>query len=375
MAEMKETGSVIVASSDEGIKTQSSVELQTIQAAYKLDGKNYLKWSQLIRTILKGKGKITHLLGTGPKQGDASFEAWDEEDSLIMAWLWNSMMPEISDTVMFMATAKDIWDAIQQTYSKAKDAAQVYEVKVKTIAAKQGSKSVTEYANQLKSLWQELDHYRVIQTKCPDDAAILKEFIEQDRVYDFLVGLNPEFDQVRIQILGKQKVPCFNEVVAIIRSEESRRTLMLDPQTAEGSAMVAGGAKHGLVDNEKRPIAETGRGIQFRPQNRDELWCTYCRKARHTWEKCWKLHGKPPSREWGQKGYQPRGNGQVHIVTNATQEEDKQELKGLNQDEVEKVRTFFNNMEKPIGTCTLAYSGTHPFSFGFNASKTPFQQS
>ena len=46
------------------------------------------------------------------------------------------MTPEISDTCMFLAMAKDIWDAIQQTYSKARDAAQVYEVKVKMIAAK-----------------------------------------------------------------------------------------------------------------------------------------------------------------------------------------------------------------------------------------------
>ena len=87
--------------------------------------------------------------------------------------------------------AKDIWEAIQQIYSKARDASQVYKVKVKTIAAKQGSKIVTKYANQLKPLWQELDHYRVIKTKCPEDAAVLKDFIEQDRVYNFLVGLNP----------------------------------------------------------------------------------------------------------------------------------------------------------------------------------------
>ena len=113
------------------------------------------------------------------------------------------MTPEISDTCMFLATAKDVWDAIQETYSKAKDAAQVYEIKVKTITAKQGDRTVTEYANQMKAMWQELDHYRVIKTKCPDDSTILKEFIEQDRVYDFLVGLNPEFDIVRIQILGK----------------------------------------------------------------------------------------------------------------------------------------------------------------------------
>ena len=125
-----------------------------------------------VRTVLKGKGKISHLMCTGRKPGNPRFEAWDEDNSMIMAWLWNSMTPEISDTCMFLATAKDIWDAIQQTYSKARDAAQVYEVKVKTIAAKQGRKTVTEYVNQLKALWQELDHYRVIKTKCPKDERI-----------------------------------------------------------------------------------------------------------------------------------------------------------------------------------------------------------
>ena len=91
-----------------------------------MDGKNYLKWSQLVCTVLKGKGKISHLMGTGPKLGDPRFEVWDEEDSMIMVWLWNSMPSEISDTCMFLLTAKDIWDTIQQTFSKARDVAQVY---------------------------------------------------------------------------------------------------------------------------------------------------------------------------------------------------------------------------------------------------------
>ena len=46
------------------------------------------------------------------------------------------------------------------------------------MVAKQGDKTVTEYANQLKSLWQELDHYRAIKTECSDDAVVIKEFIE-----------------------------------------------------------------------------------------------------------------------------------------------------------------------------------------------------
>lgn len=40
--------------------------------------------------------------------------------------------------------------------------------------------------------------------------------------------------------------------------------------------------------------------------NEDSLWYTYCKKLRHTqdkcWkltqDKCWKLHGKPPNPNW-----------------------------------------------------------------------------
>ncbi|RVW64179.1 hypothetical protein CK203_046335 [Vitis vinifera] len=248
-------------------------------------------------------------MGTGPKLGDPHFEAWDEEDSMIMAWLWNSMILEISDTCMFLATAKDIWNAIQQTYSKARDAAQVHEVKVKNVAAKQGDKTVTEYANQLKSLWQELDHYK---------------------------------------ILGKQEVSCFNEVVALIRREESRRCLMLNPQNTDSSAMVAA-------------------VVTIQPQ----IW----KEARHTRERCWKLHGKPPSREWGQKGEQPSNNAQAHVTTVQQNGATPQEIGILNQEEVERVRSLICNLDKPADTGSLAYSGKFPFSIGLNVSDITFANS
>ncbi|KAK8328589.1 hypothetical protein V6Z12_A11G261900 [Gossypium hirsutum] len=70
-----------------------TTELQNIQAAYRLNGKNYLKWSQLVCTFLNGRGKLSHLLGTGPKEGDPKFE--------------------ISDTCMFLNTTKEIWEAVK----------------------------------------------------------------------------------------------------------------------------------------------------------------------------------------------------------------------------------------------------------------------
>ena len=122
--------------SEIGDRSQIYGELQNVDSAYRLNGKNYLKWSQLIRTILKGKGKGSHIIGNAPDEADPNFKAWDEEDSMIMAWLWNSMVPDISDTCMFLKSAKEIWEAVEQTYSKAKDVAQIYDVKVKIVAAK-----------------------------------------------------------------------------------------------------------------------------------------------------------------------------------------------------------------------------------------------
>ena len=75
--------------------------------------------------------------------------------------------------------AKEIWEAAQQTYSKMRDAARVFEIKSKISTTKQEDHSITEYANLLKNLWQEMDYYRCIEMKCSDDAAALKNFIEK----------------------------------------------------------------------------------------------------------------------------------------------------------------------------------------------------
>ncbi|KAL5843727.1 hypothetical protein ACOSQ3_009718 [Xanthoceras sorbifolium] len=141
MSTISETTNTSVTQPIETTSNSAHGELPNIQATYRLNGKNYLKWSQLVRTHLKGRGKLSHLLGTGPKEGDPKFDAWDEEDSMVMSWLWNSMSPEISDTCMFLNTAKEIWEAIKQTYSKVRDAAKIYEIKMKIAATKQGNRT------------------------------------------------------------------------------------------------------------------------------------------------------------------------------------------------------------------------------------------
>lgn len=80
---------------------------------------------------------------------------------------------------------------------------------------------------------------------------VLKEFNEQDDVYNILVGLNPELDQVRIQIVVKPEVLCFNKVVALIQCKESGRGMMLEPHNTDSLTLVAISSKNAT---EKPPI-------------------------------------------------------------------------------------------------------------------------
>ncbi|RDX83661.1 hypothetical protein CR513_35397, partial [Mucuna pruriens] len=121
--------------------------------------RNYLQWAQYIRTTLKGCNKFSHIEGNGPPKDDPKFEAWDDEDSLIMTWLWNSMTPEISPNYMFYSSAREIWENLIETYSikKKKDSTVCYDIESKIFNSRQGTFSVTEYYATLNGLWIELD--------------------------------------------------------------------------------------------------------------------------------------------------------------------------------------------------------------------------
>lgn len=76
------------------------------------------EWKELFEVgptcsnLSEKKVKLNYLLGISPKERDPKFAAQDEQDSMVMSQLWNTMVPEISDTIMFLRNAQDTWEAI-----------------------------------------------------------------------------------------------------------------------------------------------------------------------------------------------------------------------------------------------------------------------
>lgn len=78
------------------------------------------------------RGKLGYLTGTvkAPTTDDqAAMFLWETENAMIMAWLINSMEPEIGQVHLFLPTAKAIWDAMAATYSNRGNSAQAFAVK------------------------------------------------------------------------------------------------------------------------------------------------------------------------------------------------------------------------------------------------------
>ena len=94
-----------------------------------------------------------------------------------------------------------------------------------------------------------------------------------------LIGLRPDLETVRDQILGSPSVPSLNDVFARLLRISSTQTLPSNG-TSDSSVLVSQtnlrGGRSGNQSREQRPH------------------CTYCNKLDHTRDRCYQLHGRPP---------------------------------------------------------------------------------
>ncbi|XP_019055733.1 PREDICTED: uncharacterized protein LOC109115804 [Nelumbo nucifera] len=140
----------------------------------KLDGTNFLEWSQSAKLTIEGRGKLGFITSkeVKPKPEDPNYSKWEQDNLLVMSWL--------------------------------------------------GEKLVAMYFSSLQSVWEEIDHLEALEWKDPIDAKQYRKCIEKNRVFDFLVGLNADYDFTRQHILSAD-ILSLSTAYSLVQNEESRR--------------------------------------------------------------------------------------------------------------------------------------------------------
>ena len=87
----------------------------------------------------------------------------------------------------------------------------------KACMLQQGEKSIIAYANELSSIFGELDHYRP-----PINSSGDRDYILMDRVYKLFQGLKLEFEGIRSQLYNRETSLTFDDAVSQLLNEESQ---------------------------------------------------------------------------------------------------------------------------------------------------------
>ncbi|KAI5442315.1 hypothetical protein KIW84_011401 [Lathyrus oleraceus] len=249
---------------------------------------------------------------------------------------------------MYLSSAKAIWEYLRRSYSMKQDMSACYDLKRKIFNTKQGNLSITEYFGVLNGFWIELDQYQNLKMECSKDTATLNTVVERDRIFDFLAGLNAEFDPIRVQILGKEKFPDLNEVFYTVRSEETRRQAMLHEQPPDVSALVAS------KTTRQGPPPSSSKNV------RDKFYCEHCNRSGHTKDRCFKLHGREQvlSRGGGSRNmHQYQAHVATHVQDTESFEKRGTDLSSFSQNDVERLKSMLDSMSKPSGSGSLAVTG------------------
>jgi hypothetical protein len=123
-----------------------------------LDGKNYHAWfrSMMKAIILKNKLRLLNGSCPMPDAFDPTFEPWIRCNNLVLSWLINSVVPTISQSLVYTDVASQALSDLKARFSRT-DRVRVSTLQRDIYALLQDSSYVTEFFTKLKGLWEELE--------------------------------------------------------------------------------------------------------------------------------------------------------------------------------------------------------------------------
>ena len=243
------------------------------------------------------KRQVWWIFGTEPKPAlsDPAFAQWDIDNYTILGWIFNSMEDRIYHMFMFHDTVSSLWTSLTQMYAHECNDSRIFELYRDVAQASQATLglSVADYFGYLQSRWEELAQYEPLSEFPTDAAKIALRRLNRHHTYQFLMGLKPEFESLRTQILNTSPMPSLFEAFATIDGDERRRRLLQPPALPKPSPVP-----------DQRALAAPSGPFTRPPGSGNRPFCTHCGNLGHIKDRCFKLH-----LELREKGTRNKGKG------------------------------------------------------------------
>jgi hypothetical protein len=117
-------------------------------------------------------------------------------------------------------------------YNKKKNYAHIYQLKLELQQIKQHGHSIAEINNQMQKKRDKLRIYRPLTS----DLQEIHKRQQQDEIFAFLVCLDSSYEVVRSQNLLMPELPSYDEIMAMVEDEETKKAVMSSQPTDNSEA-------------------------------------------------------------------------------------------------------------------------------------------
>ncbi|KAL8108328.1 hypothetical protein AgCh_024692 [Apium graveolens] len=258
------------------------------------DGSGFSNWKRSMSIALSARNKLGFVDGSlpRPESTSSSLKSWIRCNDMVISWILGALSKSISRSVIYCDTAHQMWCELEERYGVS-NGAQLFGLQKELNDISQGNNSVADYFTKMKMLWDDIDSLALIPVcscgcKCGATQKALK-FHQDQRVIQFLMGLNETYAIMRGSILMSSPLPNISQVYSLLLQEESQREIHSNGQFVVDSASLHVNASK---FQNASSFSSSQKKVNF--DSKKSLHCNYCKKPGHTIDKCYKIHGFPP---------------------------------------------------------------------------------
>ncbi|KAL5779729.1 hypothetical protein ACOSQ2_010466 [Xanthoceras sorbifolium] len=176
------------------------------------------------------------------------------------------------------------------SWSKAmfseRNAPTTYQIQKSLAFFSQGSMTISSYFTKIKNLWDELETYWSIPT-CNQMKAHYDQR-EEDRLMQFLMGLNNTYNVIRSNIVMMTPLPNVRQDYSLVIQEETQRQMTTESTENFSIAAAVHWKTNNSLNNNKDKYCDHCNRTSHTIENCRTLkfHCKYCNKKGHTEDRC-----------------------------------------------------------------------------------------
>lgn len=250
------------------------------------DGTGYGSWKKAMSIALSAKNKLVIVTGkvTKPDKESGNLDFWQRCNYMVTSWILNVLARDIADSVLYADSAHELQSELEERFGQS-NGARLYQL--------QGNSDIATYFTRMKRNWDELNIVSELPPCTCGSSKALAKFLQEQKLIQFLMGLNSDYNAIRGDILMMMLLPSLSQAYSLLMQEEKQREVHAATQfMLDSASMNVVSAQFSQAQGNLKSSQNPGN-YKGKNDGKKPMICNNCKNPGHPASRCYKLIGFP----------------------------------------------------------------------------------